>query len=130
MGHVGFDIIWAKLLKNYVGREEQRQPAPSTANEATPAFRDSAALIVTTSGFVLGLLQVFSDEDATTTTLKVGSVALAVAILIALVVFNTIVHTVPNSAELRVLLAYMYTSMFFFMALGLASVAMSVVFRN
>jgi hypothetical protein len=77
---------------------------------------------------VLGLLTVFG-EDELTTTLKVGSAALAGVILLALVLFGWVVYPLPRHPGQLAMLGYVFNLMLSLLAFGVLTISLSIVYR-
>ena len=118
LAHIILEKIVIKLPKTQGKPELVPNPFNSTAN-----------VLVTTPAFVLGLLAVFSKDNSLTTVIKVGAVALAAALLLAIVLNGLVsmsdVENPPRSTVIRLL----FNLTLWALALGLLSVAMGVVYR-
>jgi hypothetical protein len=142
LGHLLVDLFWARLWVNFPSSEvytgtsangnEDGNPQTSVNDEVadvTPAFRETVGLFVSTSGVILGLVTAFQDKVVPA--LKAGSVSLAIAILLALILYGFVLHPLPpDGVEFRVAVGYLFTLTMLALSFGLFSVAMSIVFRS
>jgi hypothetical protein len=95
--------------------------------EAT-GFKEQAGLAVTTPGVILGLLTVF-DTGPISLAVKAAAVALALSIPFGFVLFSFLAAAVPEHAEPRALIGYLFNLVFWLLEFGLVCIAMSVVFE-
>lgn len=147
IAHLLLDLLWARLYKGTssspgtgnadAGNAETGNgtvaaaPAPhgsgatTEAADITKAFRDTTGVVISTSGVVLGLVVVFSKHF--TTPIKVGLLSLVAAILVAIVLYMSILYPLPEGERPNVLIRYLMTIAFFAFAFGLLLIAMSIV---
>jgi hypothetical protein len=108
-----------------------RIPVGSGPGEPVPdPFSNVATVLVTTPGVVLGLLAAFGTSGTLTSVVKVGAVALATALLLAIVLNGLIsmqdIKNPPRSTVIRL----MFNLTLWALALGVLSIALGIVYRT
>jgi hypothetical protein len=110
-----------------VAEEEATGPSPAELHMGV-GYREGVMLYISTPAVVLGLLTVFG-EDALTTSVKAGSLALAGTILLALVLYGWVVSPLPRSARQLTLLAYVFNLLLALFAFGVLAISFSIAYR-
>jgi ABC-type phosphate/phosphonate transport system permease subunit len=99
------------------------------ANPPHP-FSAMSNILTTTPGVVLGLLAVFGSTDILTDTLKVASVSLAAALLLAIVLSGFVAMVGATEQPLSTLVRMLFNVTLWALALGLLGIAMGLVYRH
>jgi hypothetical protein len=136
--HVALDYSWWRLAgapENAVGTAAVAAGAPVPAEEPSPAelhtgqgFREAAGLYISTPAVVLGLITVFG-QDKLTQAVKVGSLSLAGALLLALVLYGWVVQPLPDNDRQLVMLGHVYNVLLWLLAFGVLTIALSIAHR-
>jgi hypothetical protein len=117
--HLFIDLTWAHLLKS--------GGSGSSPNVAV-AWGPFVGLIVTTAGVVLGLVQVF-NPGSLSVALKVGTLSLAISVMLGMILFGLVVSAAPNGAVPIVVRAVVFNATLCALSLGLLAVAWTDVLR-
>jgi hypothetical protein len=156
LAFLAIDLSWARLMSEVtsppadrmssnptpgpveeptnVNDSHRRRVADSTPDQSqqTAALREGAGTVIQTSGVVLGL--VAGLATTVTPALKVGSLSLAAAILVALILYGYVLAPLPelsgSTVRIHVLIRYLFNAALLALALGLVSVAMSITFTR
>lgn len=89
-----------------------------------------ANILTTTPGVVLGLLAVFGSTNILTDTLKIASVSLTAALLLAIVLSGLVAMAGATEPLLSRLVRVLFNVTLWALALGLLGIAMSLVYRH
>ena len=117
---LGVDLVWARLLRlGGMGR---------STNEAI-AWGPFVGLVVTTAGVVLGVLQASTNTGSLPTSLKVGTLSLAAAVMLGLMLFGVVVSAAPKGSGAQVFRAFLFNLTLWALALGLLTIAWSMALR-
>jgi hypothetical protein len=100
--------------------------------DATPPnpFSAMSNILTTTPGVVLGLLAVFGGTDILTATLKIASVSLTAALLLAIVLSGLVAMVGATEPPLSRLVRVLFNVTLWALALGLLGIAMGLVYRH
>jgi hypothetical protein len=104
------------------------QNAEAGAKEGSAPFRETAGVLVSTPGVILGLLAVFGAARLQAVPVKVAAVSLTVAVLFGIVYYS--LNAWPGATEglFATVPRFVYHVALWALALGLLCVAMSIVF--
>jgi hypothetical protein len=122
-GHLLVDDFW----HNSPSGAEAEEKDTNGAGDFASAFRDTAAIYISTPGVVLGLLAVFG-EHLHRETIRVASIALAVTLLLGVVVQGLLVGGVPSDEARLAFLGYFLNVLLWALALGTLCVALTIVY--
>jgi hypothetical protein len=103
---------------------------PSPDGTPPNPFSAMSNILTTTPGVVLGLLAVFGNTDILTDTLKVASVSLTAALLLAIVLNGLVAMANATEPPLSRLVRVLFNITLWALALGLLGIAMGLVYRD
>jgi hypothetical protein len=103
---------------------------PSSDDAPPNPFSAMANVLTTTPGVVLGLLAVFGSAELLTDTLKVASVSLAAALLLAIVLSGLVAMVGATEPPLSRLIRVLFNITLWALALGLLGIAIGLVYRH
>jgi hypothetical protein len=117
------DLALELLALALWGEENQR----ADEKEGARPFRETAGVLVSTPGVILGLLAVFGNQRLHAVPVKVAAVSLAFAVLLAIVYYS--LNAWPGATEgvFATVPRFVYHVTLWALTLGLLSVAMSIV---
>jgi hypothetical protein len=118
--HLVIEKLWVGLPSSGSGS--------SGGSDLSGAFREAAAIYISTPAVVLGLLAVFA-EPFRSTTLQVAAVALAVTILLGIVLHGLVVLGTPTDEARLTLLGYLFNLLLWALAFGALAIALAIVYQ-
>ena len=113
------DLIWDALVKGNQG----------TPPDIATTWGPLVALIVTMAGVVLGLLQAFDNKGHLSEALKVGTLSLALTVILGMMLFGLVVASPPSSTAAREFRTLIFNLTLWSLALGVLSIGWALFFR-
>ena len=121
---IAFDLL-VDLLGVALWTEKNKRAG---AAEGSKPFRDTAGVLVSTPGVMLGLLAVFGAKRLNTVPVKIAAVSLAIAVLFGVVYYSLNAWPGATEGSFGSMARFLYHLALWPLALGLLGLAMSIVF--
>jgi hypothetical protein len=117
--YLAVDLLWAYLLKT---------GGVGASPDVASTWGSFVGLIVSTSGVVLALLQVFGSGQFAFS-LRLATISLVLSVVLGMLLFGLVVSAAPEGASAKAFRAFVFNLTLWTFGLGLFSIGWALIYR-